>query len=195
MAPFYDTLARVVFGYRLELAQQYFLDEIKANARVLIVGGGSGKVLEWLPENLALNIDYVELSDGMISRAMKRKWNGNDVSFTAHDIFQVKGSYDMIITNFFLDCFEEDKLNDVLAHLNPMLKEDGSWLVTDFSLPTNARQRMLLWMMHSFFRLMVRLESRKLEDIKGCLARAGLKIRKEELFSKQLIFSAMYKKH
>lgn len=192
---FYDALARVVFGYKLELAQQYFLDEIKTNTRVLIVGGGSGKILECLPENLDLKIDYVELSEGMTSRAMKRKRNGNHVSFKVHDVFEIRGSYDIIITNFFLDCFEGDKLNNVLTHLNVMLKEEGTWLVTDFSLPTNARQRMLLWTMHAFFRLMTRLESTKLEDIKGSLARAGLKLRKEELFSKQNIFTAVYKKH
>ena len=194
VAPFYDALARLVFGYRLELAQQYFLEEVKPNTQVLIVGGGSGKILEWLPKDLNLKVDYVELSDGMLNRAMKREQHGNHISFKRKDVFEVNDSYNIIITNFFLDCFPEEKLIEVITHLNARLKEKGAWLVTDFSLPANSRQRILLWTMHTFFRLLARLESTKLQDIRGILALSGLKIRKEKLFSEQLIFSAVYRK-
>lgn len=194
VAPFYDALARLVFGYRLERAQQFFLNEVGPSTKVLIVGGGSGKILEWLPKELNLKVDYVEISDGMLNRAMKRKKHGNHISFKMKDVFEVNDSYDIIITNFFLDCFPEEKLIEVITHLKLQLNEEGAWLVTDFSLPNTYKQSVLLWMMHTFFRLMARLESTRLQDIKGSLAICGLKIRKEQLFSKQLIFSAIYRK-
>lgn len=194
IAPIYDVLARVVFGYQLELAQRRFLDDIRADARVLIVGGGTGKILEWLPENSNLAINYVELSEGMMRHAKQRYKNGNHVSFCTQDILETKGDYDVIITNFFLDCFEREKLDNVIAHTHALLKSGGTWLVTDFALPTNAKQRMLLRTMHTFFKLIASLESTALQDIKGRLGGVGLKLNKEAFFSKQLIFSAVFKK-
>ena len=62
IAPVYDFLAKMVFGRSLERAQAAFLSDLetKVKAKVLIVGGGTGKVLELLPEGLDLQIDYVE---------------------------------------------------------------------------------------------------------------------------------------
>lgn len=194
VAPFYDSLAKLVFGYQLELAQRSFLDDIKAGSKVLIVGGGTGKIIEWLPSDSNLQVDYVELSDAMISRAEQRNLKDNHVSFCAQDILETSGSYDVIITNFFLDCFDGDKLDAIIAHVNSSLKVGGQWLVTDFAPPTNARQRILLWAMHTFFQLVTRLESKGLQDIKGRLVAFGLKLSMEAFFSKQMIFSALFRK-
>lgn len=46
VAPFYDALSFLVFGRRLQRAQTVFLDQIPAGASVLIVGGGTGWLLE-----------------------------------------------------------------------------------------------------------------------------------------------------
>lgn len=203
IAPVYDFLAKMVFGRSLERAQAAFLSELetkvkakaKAKAKVLIVGGGTGRILELLPEGLDLQIDYVEMSKGMLERAKGRVSKGNHVQLICEDVRKVNGQYDFVITNFFLDCFEGDKLDGVMVHICALLKEDGHWLVTDFALPTNARQRILLWTMHTFFQLVARLESKKLQDIKSRLGYVGLIISKEAFFSKHLIFSAVFRKH
>ncbi|MFT6871434.1 MAG: ubiquinone/menaquinone biosynthesis C-methylase UbiE [Roseivirga sp.] len=197
IAPVYDFLAKMVFGRSLERAQAAFLSELepKVKAKVLIVGGGTGRILELLPEGLDLQIDYVEMSKGMLERAKGRVSKGNHVQLICEDIRKVNGQYDFVITNFFLDCFEVDKLDGVMVHICALLKEDGHWLVTDFAQPTNARQRILLWTMHTFFQLVARLESKKLQDIKSRLGYVGLIISKEAFFSKRLIFSAVFRKH
>lgn len=185
----------MVFGRSLERAQAAFLTELRPKANVLIVGGGTGKILELLPEGLDLQIDYVEMSKSMLERAKNRFSKGNHVQLICEDIRMVKGQYDFVITNFFLDCFEGDKLDGVMVHIYALLKEDGYWLVTDFAPPVNARQRILLWTMHTFFQLVARLESKNLQDIKGRLGYVGLTMSKEAFFSKHLIFSAVFRKH
>ena len=76
IAPLYDPLARVVFGWRLQRAQTVFLDQIPAGAVILIVGGGTGWLLEqvlthWQPRRVI----YLEASARMLERASRRMLN------------------------------------------------------------------------------------------------------------------------
>ena len=43
---FYDGLSRVVYGNALISSQVYLLQFIPSNATILIVGGGTGRLLE-----------------------------------------------------------------------------------------------------------------------------------------------------
>ena len=42
VAPYYDRLARLVFGGSIRRAQRHFLSQVPAAARVLLVGGAPG---------------------------------------------------------------------------------------------------------------------------------------------------------
>ena len=63
-AAFYDQLSQMVFGKALIRAQLYLLQQVPPNSTVLIVGGGTGWILEEL-SNIhysGLAITYVEIS-------------------------------------------------------------------------------------------------------------------------------------
>ncbi|OEK06857.1 class I SAM-dependent methyltransferase [Roseivirga misakiensis] len=194
VAPFYDALASFIFGNELEKAQRLLLNDIPPGSRVLIVGGGSGKILEWLPKDLGLTVAYVELSAKMIELARKRSFKGKRITYLQEDVRKVSGDYDVVIANFFLDCFDQHALPEIIKKLNELLVKDGKLLVTDFSMPTNLRQSLLLKSMHIFFRIASRLESKKLRDIKHHVLAADFVIRKEKYSSNQLIFSALFEK-
>lgn len=194
IAPIYDTLARIVFGRSLDRAQQSFLTHIEANSRVLIVGGGTGKILAWLPEDLGLEIDYVELSKGMLHKASSRISKGNEVRFACQDVREVRGNYDIIITNFFLDCFSINELEVVLLHLNGLLCSGGKFLVTDFY-PTDAwHHKLLIQTMHRFFRAIARLEADSLTDIHEKVKEAKLLPIALKFFRNGSVFSAVYRR-
>lgn len=194
IAPVYDLLAKLVFGKSLENAQLAFLSEIDPKAKVLIVGGGTGKILEWLPEGLALEIDYVELSKGMLDKASSRVSHGNNIQRTCQDIRAVSGKYDFIIANFFLDCFSAKDLGAILSHLKRLIGPNGKLLVTDFY-PTNAwHQRLLINSMHRFFRFASRLEADALLDIHERIKEVKLTPIKLEFFRNGSVFSAIYEK-
>lgn len=192
IAPIYDALARIVFGRSLDSAQQAFLTHIEADAKVLIVGGGTGQILEWLPEDSGLKVDYVELSKGMLHKASSRTSKGNLVQFICQDIREMKGNYDIIIANFFLDCFSSDELEAVLLHLKGQLDPEGKFLVTDFY-PTNVwHQKLLIQSMHWFFRMVTRLEADELLDIHDKVKAANLLPVELKFFRCGFIFSAVY---
>ena len=44
----YDWLAKVVFGRKQELASRAFLRIIPNDAKILVIGGGTGKIINYL---------------------------------------------------------------------------------------------------------------------------------------------------
>lgn len=192
IAPVYDSLARLVFGRSLEHAQRTFLSEIGPKAKVLIVGGGTGQIIDWIPQGLGLQIDYVELSKGMLQRAKDRSSEGNRVDFILGDVSVHQGSYDVIIANFFLDCFSTAQLVQVLKHLKDQLGAKGRLLVTDFYPSDRPSDRLLLKTMHCFFRIMSRLDAHALTNIHEQTKLAGFEPKGIQFFRKGLVFSAVY---
>ena len=73
IAPYYDTLATIVFGNKLSVAKGVFLDEIPASGQVLLVGEGTGNLLNLLLQREpTLTIDYLDASSKMIELTRKK---------------------------------------------------------------------------------------------------------------------------
>lgn len=181
VAPVYDTLAFLVFGHKLQRAQVVFLDQIPAGASVLLVGGGTGWLLEQLLKRGSIRrIVYLETSRKMVARAsrrMIRKSLLGSVDFRVGDETALlpNESFDVIMTPFVLDLFTETTLKT--RFIPPLLnafKPTGLWLVTDFVQPPAKWQRALLWIMIRFFRLTAGIEANRLADWQQCLLDANL---------------------
>ena len=73
LAPYYDFLARSIFGKSILNAKHHFLHVVPCGAKILIAGGGTGQIL---PTILALDpqnhVVYLEKSSKMISISSKR---------------------------------------------------------------------------------------------------------------------------
>jgi ubiquinone/menaquinone biosynthesis C-methylase UbiE len=80
---FYDNLSRLVYGKALINAQVYLLQYIPTDSKILIVGGGTGWVLEELTKihPSGLSITYVEVSANMMALSNKRNIGHNWVVF------------------------------------------------------------------------------------------------------------------
>ncbi|HEY9047693.1 MAG TPA: class I SAM-dependent methyltransferase, partial [Ohtaekwangia sp.] len=66
IAPVYDMLSRIVFGRSMVKSQRHFLKYIPAEASVLILGGGTGWIIQELfAVNNTCTIVYVEASQKM----------------------------------------------------------------------------------------------------------------------------------
>ncbi|HEY2583916.1 MAG TPA: methyltransferase domain-containing protein, partial [Mucilaginibacter sp.] len=80
---FYDKLSGMVYGRALINAQVYLLQYIPEGAHVLIVGGGTGWILEEITKihPSGLQITYVEIAADMIALSKKRNTGNNKVVF------------------------------------------------------------------------------------------------------------------
>lgn len=189
VAPFYDSLVRLVFGKTLWKAQQIHLNTIQRRESVLILGGGTGRILNWLPAGC--DVTYLELSEAMILRA-KKKGRANFVhaDFLAHPLDQ---KFDWVICPFFLDCFDEEVLEIVLDKIYRLMNENGRLIVTDFHV-SNTHQKSLANLMIWFFRLTANLPAIRLLPIQEIISKTGF-IRKDSHFLRgDFIFSDIYRK-
>lgn len=195
VAYIYEALAYVVFGNSLRKAQRTFLHRLPVKGHILIIGGGAGWILKEVLERCPdLKVDYVEASEKMISLARYKVPDRNNVKFihgTEESIPMQQ--YDCIITNFFLDVFSEKNLSVVMRLLLEKLKTDGIWLCTDFRATNRAGHKLLIWLMHRFFRLYASLESKVLLDFRPYFARVHMELQEETEYRNGLIFSAVYR--
>ena len=87
VAFFYDRLATLVFGNRLQEARIANLDYIRPRDRVLVVGGGSGQLLEHLDQaGLQCHVDFVEVSAAMIHKAQMKVPANITINYLNKDI-------------------------------------------------------------------------------------------------------------
>lgn len=210
VAPIYDTLARLVFGRSVERAQTYFLKTMPANANVLIIGGGTGWIIQKLLQNRQLNrIDYVEASSKMIQLAQRkynqvRKQQNVDLQAKVNFIHGTEKNlpqdivYDTILTFFVLDTQSETALHSMMTILYTSLKKSGMWLFADFKISRKKHERwwhlLLVRMMFLFFRLTCHLQNKQLPDYDKAFATLKLIKEKEKSFYSNLVISEVYRK-
>ena len=145
---------------------------IQDNNKVLIVGGGTGWILEELSKLKKQNISvvYVEKSSAMIKLAKKKKYENINVEFieAAIEDYTSAEKFDVIITPFLFDNFLQEKIETVFAKLNDLLKPKGFWLYADFVNDQQNKKRwqqFLLKSMYFFFRLTAKIETQELIDM------------------------------
>lgn len=197
IAPGYDLLARMVFGRSIVNAQIYPLKEVPRGAEVLIVGGGTGRILSALDDlNIPIKITYVEPSSAMLRRANKKgPFKNLSVTFmcASHDALGESESFDIIITGFFLDLFNQEQLPGVMQALKSHLHSNGLWFCTDFHVPQKLWQKVLVRIMYGFFRLVADIPGDRLLDFGRYFDLMGMRIKHEKSFYYGMIQSTVYK--
>ncbi len=195
---FYDSLAKLVYGRALINAQVYLLQFVPPGSNILIVGGGTGRILEELTRlhPSGLTITYVEVAVNMMALSRKRNVGTNQVNFITNAIENVAlpSGFDLIITPFLFDNFTEQTLQKVFKHLHPQLKPGGLWLNTDFQLTGKWWQKVLLKNMFAFFKLVCHIEASALPDIEKQFAQKNYSVIAQKTFFGEFIISKTYRK-
>jgi ubiquinone/menaquinone biosynthesis C-methylase UbiE len=172
IAKSYDVLSRIFFQNSIIKAQLYLIEFIAENTKVLIVGGGTGWILEEISKLKKQNISvvYVEKSSAMTALAKKRNYKNIRVEFINKPIEQYNTDklFDVVITPFLFDNFLSDKIQFVFTKLDALLSSKGFWLYADF-VNTNENklwQKFLLKTMYLFFKATADIETQELVDMR-----------------------------
>ncbi|MFO0825927.1 MAG: class I SAM-dependent methyltransferase [Gemmataceae bacterium] len=164
------------------------LPHVYACRRALVLGDGNGRFLvELLAANPQLEVDALDISTAMTELARRRIGNSPRVQFhigdALHQPFST-ASYDLVVTNFFLDCFEQADLDVLLPRLAASLVPRGVWIVGDFRLPNSSWSRfparVALATMYAAFGIVTRLPARRLVDPDSWMLKCGLKLGEEQ---------------
>jgi ubiquinone/menaquinone biosynthesis C-methylase UbiE len=201
VAPFYRGLEILVFGGRLQAARCTFVREVTGARRALVVGEGDGRFLEQLlraqPE---LQVECLDASATMLALARRRV--GDDrVQFIRADLREAAfppQRYDLLVTHFFLDCFEEAELARVVEKLSAAATDAAIWLIADFQEPRRgwrrAWARLLIATMYLFFRIAAGPEARRLVDYTPLLQRAGFALTSETISPNEVVRSQWWER-
>jgi tRNA (cmo5U34)-methyltransferase len=188
IAPFYDTLAFMVYGNNLRKAKMEFFHLLPKEGRLLLMGGGTGTMLdEILASRNQLIIDYVEASPKMISIARKNSdpRYHPQINFITGNHLQIPSgiTYDAVTSFFVIDCMSQSTATAFATAIIAPLKTDGFFLFADFFHSGNIFQEALLWFMYRFFRFTAGIEAATLPDYKVIFGKLPL----QEISSKNFL--------
>ncbi|MEO5675142.1 MAG: class I SAM-dependent methyltransferase [Chitinophagales bacterium] len=197
IAPFYDPLSQLVYGNNLKDAKRSFLNKIPLRGRVLLMGGGTGNILnELFEKNHEMMIDFIEPSSGMIKIAEHRlnKKFRSRVNFICGDHHSIPAGkqYDVATSFFVMDCFKNEEALEFSKILASSLKVNGFLLFADFFYTEKRLQRLLIKFMYEFFNIISNISAKKLPDYDHIFRQLGFLKIEEKIFMKGLIRSRVY---
>ncbi|HML18667.1 MAG TPA: class I SAM-dependent methyltransferase [Bryobacteraceae bacterium] len=186
IARWYRWLEYIGFGRALERRRVAFLQDVKDAQRALVLGDGDGRFLVRLvDQNLRQHpgwaIDYVDVSGRMLELARARAGE-QGVTYHQADALTMplpEGEYDLIVTHFFLDCFDERDAQALVEKVARSARSDARWLISEFR-ETSWWSRWMLRGLYLFFRITTGLETRRLVDHWPLLKREGFRLQKQE---------------
>jgi len=207
LAPWYGTLELMAFGDALQRCRIACLDEIDSPRMALLAGEGNGKFLsELLRRYPEVRVDYVDASGRMLRLARTRvradlPSHADRVRFVHQDIKSwsvPEHRYDLLVTHFFLDCFPESALAEVIRKLTHAATVNATWLVADFRIPDDklARLRARGWLraMYLFFRVTTRIEANELIDPEPLLRAEEFDLARQHLFRGGMLKSELWRR-
>ncbi len=206
LAPHYAWLEYATFGGFLHWCRTAQLKHLKDATRVLVLGEGDGRfIADFLAVNVQAVVEVVDVSPAMLELAQKRiasqPGSTHRVQWLAADIRRLEISchaYDLIVTNFFLDCFKARELENLVRRVASSLKPGGRWLVGDFAWPDQSVWRLAaqvcLALMYACFKLITRIPAVGLVDPKPFLEKEGLMLEYEERRLAGFLVSRLWRK-
>jgi ubiquinone/menaquinone biosynthesis C-methylase UbiE len=194
----------VLAGTKLQRCRAAFLDSIPAPRQVLLLGEGNGRFLsELLRLHPAARCTCLDGSARMLdcarTRLLAQSLRVESVQFVHADVLawsSPRQQFDLIVSNFFLDCFRMDQLEKIIPCIAAAATPDARWLLADFREPSCGlakwRARLILLSMYLFFRHAAKLPAGRLTPPDALLAAQGFGLVERRLFDWGLLHSDLW---
>jgi ubiquinone/menaquinone biosynthesis C-methylase UbiE len=172
LASHYHWLETIGFGSVLQKARTRWIETVPGPKRVLTVGEGTG---DFLRELVSIHrdaiVDCVDASPRMLELAqLSVPGSVNRVRFFETDVLLWTPSefYDLLVTNFVLDCFQPDELKSIVRKLAGVATPGAYWLLAEFCIPkkflARAHAKICLATLYWFFRMTTGIRAKRLID-------------------------------
>jgi SAM-dependent methyltransferase len=172
------------FGPYLQQCRNLRINDMVACRRALVYGDGDGRFLAELvrraPEIRATTVDA---SNKMLDRLARRLPSGAQVRLLHADALECEPAgfpdapFDLVVSHFFLDCFNEAEIASLVAHVNVAVEKMALWVVSDFAIPRQRPARLLGMLivrsLYLAFGLLTGLRARRLPDHARVMCEAG----------------------
>jgi ubiquinone/menaquinone biosynthesis C-methylase UbiE len=201
LAPHYRWMERVLAGEKLQACRIAHLRNIDPPQRALLAGEGHGRFLRaFIVQFPKTEITCLDASHRMLDHAKSALTTGS-VTFLHVDILDAQlpeNHFDLIVTNFFLDCFPPDQLARVINKLARSATPQATWLLADFcQAPCGWKKLRTQWIlatMYFFFRLATHLPARRLTPPDDLLHNSGFELISRTYFEWQLLHADLWRR-
>ena len=195
VASIYLFLETITFGNQLQKCRTSMISHLtnSKQVQVLVLGEGNGRFLEaFCKANPLAELLVIDESPRMLDLAKRRIANANppinnQIEFRCANVFEIlhlSGTFDLIVCNFFLDCFTSSEIGHLLGLFRQMLLESGSLVVGDFRKPHSIFGTFILKIMHVFFKKTAGISATELTDLHAMLLESSF----QKTVEKKLFF-------
>jgi ubiquinone/menaquinone biosynthesis C-methylase UbiE len=187
LARVYRWMEYFSFGLYLQQCRMLRIAEMTACHRALVYGDGDGRFLAELVRSAGgMRIAAVDASSEMLRQATKRLRSEARARLVQADALACEVSafpeaaFDLVVSHFFLDCFDEEELSTLLVCVNAAVGEGAVWVISDFAIPQRpvARQlgRLVVNGLYLAFGLLTGLRTRRLPDHGRVMRESGWRL-------------------
>jgi ubiquinone/menaquinone biosynthesis C-methylase UbiE len=200
----YRWLEYLSFGPWLQRCRRAQLEHLTEAQHALFLGDGDGRFLaRLLAANTTLTADVVDSSRsmlGILDRRIRRSGSQARQRIGLHhaDALQWNpaGSYDLVVSHFFVDCFYPHQLEQLFDRVLPHLSPGAHWVISEFAIPRNAFvayfARGIVGLLYRAFGLMTGLPVRALPDYAASLLRRGFVLSHDRRYLAGLLCSQLW---
>ncbi|MGI9473700.1 MAG: class I SAM-dependent methyltransferase [Rubripirellula sp.] len=203
LAKHYRRLEYVLFGNELQKSRVAMLPSLPSCRSALVLGDGDGRLLKALcqsqPECRITSLDQSARMLEIQQQRMQATEGSERVTYLkqdARDLRPVASSLDLLVTPYFLDCFTLDDLTRCIPLWLSGVRHEGWLYVVDFHQPSQGWQRLraklLLSLMHRFFRWQTNLPNHRLVDLDAVLSAQPMRLTKQATYSRGLMRAQLY---
>jgi SAM-dependent methyltransferase len=172
------------FGPYLMQCRMLRIAEMATCRRALVYGDGDGRFLAELVRRAPqIRATAVDASSKMFRRLAHRLPSEAQVRLVHADALECEPAklpdapFDLVVSHFFLDCFNEAEIASLVAHVNVAVETKALWVVSDFAIPQRKPARLLGTLivrgLYLAFGLLTGLRTRRLPDYARVMRAAG----------------------
>jgi SAM-dependent methyltransferase len=200
----YRWLEYLSFGPWLGRCRSAQLAHLTSAQRALLLGDGDGRFLaRLLVANTTLTVDVVDSSPSMLrllARRIRRAGPQAYQRICLHSADALEwnptGSYDLVVSHFFLDCFFAPQLERLFDRILPHLRPGAQWVISEFAIPRNAftayLARGFISLLYRAFALLTGLPVRALPDYAAALLRRDFVLSQDRRYLAGLLCSQVW---
>jgi ubiquinone/menaquinone biosynthesis C-methylase UbiE len=198
----YRWLEYLSFGPWLARCRSAQLARLTRARRALLLGDGDGRFLaRLLAANPTVTADVVDSSHAMLmllERRLRRSGGGQRICLHHADAltWNPTGSYDLIVSHFFLDCFLPHQLEQLFDSVLPQALPGAQWVISEFAIPRNpfaaCFARGIIRWLYRAFGWTTGLRVRDLPDYAAPLLRRGLILTQDQSYIAGLLCSQLW---
>jgi ubiquinone/menaquinone biosynthesis C-methylase UbiE len=195
IARWYRWIEYVTFGRTLERCRFACLPRAAPVRKALLLGDGDGRFLNRLLQaHPEAEIWSVDASAAMLRLARGRSSHSQQVRLLHDDALTVplpSQAFDLVVTQFFLDCFDQRTLPGLVDRISGWAAPGATWVYADFQVPSNGirRWRAKAWVavLYFAFQVLTGLRVKSLSDPRPLMQAQGFQCVERKTFSRELL--------